>query len=94
MLIEFKSTASGNIVMFEMDGKEILTIVGKDETRGIITVAQMPAAQAALLAACAADKVSQRIQKSGRIGLSQRALPLIEMIERSLKENAPITWGV
>jgi hypothetical protein len=97
MLITFKSSAGGNVVMFEKDGGDILRIVGKNagDAQGILTVDQMPAALAALQAASAADKAGRREPESRHeIGLSQRTVPLIELIERSLKENAPITWGV
>lgn len=101
MLITFKSSAGSNIVMFEKNGEEILRIVGKSagDAQGILTVEQMPAALAALQEACAADKArlldrEQASRNEIEIGLSQRAVPLVQLIERSLQENAPITWGV
>lgn len=97
MPITFKSSASGDVVMLAKNGEEILRIVGKNagDAQGILTVAQMPAALAALQAASAVDKARRREPADRHeIGLSQRAVPLIELIERSLKENAPITWGV
>ena len=106
MLVTFKSAASGNLVMFERNGKEILPLLCKnpEEARGIVTVEQLPAAIAALRTAIAADKVRQTGQpadkndaESGvdrKINLSQRALPLLEMLERSLQDREPVTWGV
>ena len=53
MLFEFKSRATGSVVMTSDVGKKVLPLIGKSpEPRGIITVGQMPAAIAALEAAC------------------------------------------
>ena len=105
MLVTFKSAASGNLVMFERNGKEILPLLGKnpEEARGIVTVEQLPAAIAALRTAIAADKARQAGQpadgkdaESGgdrKVSLSQRALPLLDLFERSLQESEPVTWG-
>jgi len=105
MLVTFKSAASGDLVMFERNGKEILPLLGKnpEEARGIVTVEQLPAAIAALRTAIAADKARQAGQPADendtetgvdrKINLSQRALPLLEMLERSLQEREPVTWG-
>lgn len=44
MLINFKSPASGDVVMFEKNARELLLALGKqpDEAKGVITVAQLP----------------------------------------------------
>ena len=53
MLFEFKSRATGSVVMTGDVGKKVLPLIGKSaDPQGIITVAQMPAAIAALEAAC------------------------------------------
>ena len=46
MLIVFKSAASGDLITFEKNAKEMLDVLGKDrnEGKGIITLAQLPAA--------------------------------------------------
>ena len=46
MLITFNSAAAGNIIMFQSDAENILTLLGKDisQAKGILTVEQMPAA--------------------------------------------------
>ena len=105
MLVTFKSAASGNLVMFERNGKEILPLLGKnpEAARGIVTVEQLPAAIAALRTSIAADKARQAGQPANendaetgvdrKINLSQRALPLLEMLERSLQDREPVTWG-
>ncbi len=53
MLFEFKSRATGSVVMTSDVGKRVLPLIGKTpDPQGIITVSQMPAAIAALEAAC------------------------------------------
>ena len=53
MLFEFKSRATGSVVMTSDVGKRVLPLIGKTpDPKGIITVSQMPAAIAALEAAC------------------------------------------
>ena len=106
MLITFKSPASGDVIMFEKNGKEMLTVLGKDpaDPKGIFTVEQLPAAIATLKDAIAADKARQAEKaeadeteaKPGGGGVSffQRAVPLLEILERSLKDKHPVTWGV
>ena len=52
MLFEFRSRATGSVTMIGEVGKKVLAVIGKDaDPQGIITVAQMPAAIAALEAA-------------------------------------------
>ena len=53
MLIIFKSPASGDVIMFEKNGKEMLSVLGKDpaDAKGIVTVEQLPGAIAAVRAA-------------------------------------------
>lgn len=106
MLITFKSAASGDVMMFGENGKELLGLMGKDpnDDKGIVTVEQLPHAIAALRAAVEADKAANREQperdegderQSGiSVQLAQRALPLLELLERSLAEQTPVTWGV
>jgi hypothetical protein len=108
MLIIFKSPASGDVIMFGKNGKEMLEVLGKDkeDAKGIFTVEQLPAAIDTLKAAIAADKARQTDKdddnedeqdvKPGGGGVSffQRAVPLLELLERSLKDKVPVTWGV
>lgn len=106
MLITFKSAASGDVMMFEENGKELLSVLGKDPDadKGIVTVEQLPRAIAALRAAIEGDRSTKRElpdadvdgdrQADDRIQLAQRALPLLELLERSLVDKVPVTWGV
>ena len=53
MLFEFKSRATGSVVMTADVGTKVLPLIGKTpDPKGIITVDQMPGAIAALEAAC------------------------------------------
>ena len=108
MLIIFKSPASGDVIMFEKNGKEMLGVLGKDpaDAKGIVTVEQLPGAIAAVRNAIDADKA--RLAESaataedegdakpagGGVSFFQRAVPLLDLLERSLKDKVPVTWGV
>lgn len=108
MLFEFRSSATGTIVMTSKVGTEVLAIIGKDpEPKGIITVAQIPAAIAALQQA--ADREPPPPPEAAQpdpagdeddtpreafVSLKQRVFPLIEMLERAHAAEVDVTWGV
>ncbi|MFY9328375.1 MAG: DUF1840 domain-containing protein [Georgfuchsia sp.] len=104
MLIIFKSRASGDVIMLENNGKEMLSVLGKDSTdvKGIITVEQLPNAITTLKAAIKADearlKEPENKEEEGESGscvhLFQRALPLLELLERSMTDKTPVIWGI
>ena len=108
MLIIFKSPASGDVIMFEKNGKEMLGVLGKDpaDAKGIVTVEQLPGAIAAVRNAIDADKAhlaesaaatedeGDAKPAGGGVSFFQRAVPLLELLERSLKDKVPVTWGV
>ena len=110
MLITFKSTASNDVLMFDTAAKDFLRCIGKapDETTGIITVDQLPAAIDSVRAAIAADKTQPPTaadpaekdvagaddEHDERVGFGQRAVPMLELMERALAEGAPVVWGV
>ena len=78
MLFEFKSRATGNVVMTSDVGKKVLPLIGKSpEPKGIITVEQMPTAIAALEAACKREtQLAQAAKdKARRGGTSDPASP-------------------
>jgi hypothetical protein len=79
------------------------------DPRGIVTVEQLPDAIARLREAIEADRArrsqptpeeEEAARETGQTGmaapvsLAQRAYPLLEMLEYSLKEQKPVTWGV
>ena len=104
MLIIFKSSASADVVIFEENAKQILSVIGNDlaTAQGIITVERLPDAISKIKAAIANDKLIPSKQKkpeeeaeSGQdVSFSQRALPFLELLESSLEEKMPITWGI
>ncbi len=110
MLVTFKSKASGDVIMFGDVAHRMMEIMGKEAGgQGIVTVEKLPEAIALLKAAAAADREAKRSLKeedlpqleaaadgSQRpfVSLSQRAMPLIELLERSLKKQVPVVWGV
>ena len=101
MLFEFKSKATGNLIMTDAVGRQALDVIGKTASvAGIITVAEMPAALQALKQAVGVSKsIGQGAgQDEGTeeptVPLASRLLPLIEMIERSQKGGEDIVWGV
>lgn len=105
MPITFKSKASGDVIMLDESGKEMLSLLGKDanESKGIFSLDQLSSAIMTLKQAIAADKalpqpkaeaVGSRDDPEIGVRLYQRALPLIELMERALQEKTYVTWGV
>ena len=109
MLIVFKSKAAGDVMMFGDVAHSLMEIMGKSpDPKGIVTVEQLPDAIARLKAAVAQDKaekpvvdhderVFEKTPEGGKrehVSLARRAVPLIELLEYSLKEEVPVTWGV
>lgn len=109
MLIVFKSKAFAEVVMAERNGKEMLAILGKspDDSRGVVSVEQLPDAIETLktliegrrairlaLAKAAGDHRGDEVDDIDAIDISQRSLPLLELLEHSRQEKLPVTWGV
>ena len=110
MLITFKSKASGDVIMFGDVAKRLMKVMGKSpEDQGIVTVEQLSDALARLKATVAEDKANQaptekdeqpKIEKTPEggqrdyVSLARRAVPLIELLEYSLKAKVPVVWGV
>jgi hypothetical protein len=109
VIVTFRSPASGDVIMFGDVAHRLMQVMGKDATpEGIITVEQLPDAIARLRAAMEADKAmrkgvadedgpaSEAAPGGGErpyVSLAQRAAPLIELLEWSLKKKKPATWG-
>lgn len=109
-MYKFKSPATGDLIMLEPNGRQILTILGRtdpeSQAQGILLPEHMPAAIAALETAIQADEdhkaqVIQEALAKGEapprfegISLRHRALPFIEMIKRCQKAEKEIVWGV
>jgi Fe-S cluster assembly ATPase SufC len=105
MLYEFKSKATGNVVMTGPIAERLLAIVGREPAaKGIFTVEQMPEAIAALQAAVERERAEssqteaeadERTREAMRsVSLAQRAWPLIDMLRTAHAAKQPVTWGV
>jgi hypothetical protein len=105
MIVTFKSPAAGDVIMFGDVAQQMMKIMGKDASeKGIVTVEQLPEAIARLRAAIAADKAQRagvaeddQPLEPGRqinVNLAQRAVPLLDLLEWSLKKRKSVTWGV
>ena len=106
MLYEFKSKATGPVVMTGPVAERLLGIVGKTPGRqGIFTVEQMEPAIAALQAAIDREKAEGPVQEDDDpdrrppeatrpVTLAQRAWPLMDMLRTAHKAGQPVTWGV
>jgi hypothetical protein len=106
MLYKFKSQAAPDVVMLEAAARRVLDIIGKDPGgSGIITVSQIPSAIEALQRAVAQDEAQRQAEpvvgedrddhglvNGDPIHLRQRVWPLVEMLQRSLAEDKPVTW--
>ena len=108
MLYKFKSRAAADLIMLEPHGRQIVSIMGKTPgASGIVTVAQIPAAIAALEAAVADEEAGVQAQaaeegdyadaaeqRKDAVRLRQRVVPLIEMLKRSAAADVDVVWGV
>lgn len=107
-MYKFKSHATGDLIMLEPNGRQMLTIIGKLDlatpSKGILLPQEMSAAIAALQAAIAEDD-ARRLQAEPPdthdepllpegIPLRQRAIPLIKMLLRSQSAVTEVVWGV
>ena len=109
-IVTFKSAASADVIYFGDVARYMMELMGKEaDEKGIVTVEQLPDAIARLKAAIADDKVRHRqivqteepqteaAEGGGtrpRVSLTQRALPLLAMLEESLAGKKPVVWGV
>lgn len=103
-MITFRSEVGPDIMMFDEVAHRMMDIMGKGKTdRGVITVDQLPAVIARLKTAATLDKAQhgdplddedEESEAARPVGLSQRIVPLIELLEISLARQKPVTWGV
>lgn len=105
MIYKFRSKAAGDVVMLGANGDQLLRALGREPApQGIIEVAAMPAAIAALERAVAEEEArggggegddnGDEPHASRGIGLRQRVWPMVEMMRRSQTAGEPIVWGV
>ncbi len=96
MIYKFKSKVAGDVIMLQSHGDQLLTLIGRQPAaKGIIEVADMPAAIEALHnAAAQAGAPAEDANGERGVGLRQRVWPMIQMMERSHAAGEPIVWGV
>ncbi len=107
MLYRFKSKAGADVVMLADAGDALLRLLGRQPTpQGVFERADLPALIRMLEDGVAADEAQfQRTVDEARaageplprrqgVTLRQRAWPLHELMQRSLKEDADVVWGV
>jgi hypothetical protein len=106
---EFKSKATGRLVLMGPSGERLLRVIGKEPSdTGMIAPAAMPTAIAAI--ATAIEQEEEQPQRSAANGalvtdandasrgdgvtLRQRAWPLVEMMKQAHRDGEVIVWGV
>ena len=105
MIYKFRSKAAGDTMMLGPQGDQFLRAVGREpSSKGIIEVAAMPAALAALQQAIEQDDAARAqqtddealLEAAGQdpIGLRRRLWPMVEMIRRAQAADEPVVWGV
>lgn len=104
MLVRFLSSETGEILMFAEAARPLLQAIGKATTaRGTFTLAEMAAAVQCLREAAKSDVPPEQDdderdatgkKKEPIVTLSQRAWPLMDMLERTSKggPKANIVW--
>jgi hypothetical protein len=104
MIYKFKSKAAADLIMTGPVGDRMLTLIGKGPAaKGIVEVAELPAAIQALERAVAAeapqgagDEEDGGAPAAGgdAVSLRRRMWPMVEMMKRAQSGNEPIVWGV
>jgi hypothetical protein len=97
MLVRFDSKA-GSITMFGEVAVDLLKLMGQSGALpGAILAADIPAAVERLRRGveqqpASPDKADEKDQAEPKVGLRQRAFPLIELLERAAKRGADVIW--
>lgn len=110
MIYKFKSKVTGDLIMLQANGEAILKIIGKSDPsqlkQGILLPQDMPSAMTALQQAVAleeqdraeqaglAQESGQRPPAAPAVGLRQRSLPFVQMLQRCQAANKEVVWGV
>jgi len=105
MLYKFKSKNTGDFIMLEPHGRQVLEIIGKEAgPKGIILPEHIPAALLALQAAIAAEELlepqqqlapnAEQKSQSPAIALRHRALPFMQMLDACHRQGDSVMWGV
>jgi hypothetical protein len=107
MLYRFKSKAGADVIMMADSADAVLRLMGREPAQqGILELADLPGLIQALEAGVAADEAQfqraiDEAKAAGQppprrqgVSLRQRAWPLHELMQRSLKEKTEVVWGV
>lgn len=107
MLYRFKSKAGADVIMMAESADAVLRLMGRDPApQGILELAHLPQLLQALESGVAADEAQfqravddakaagQAAPRRQGVSLRQRAWPLHELMQRSLKDQVDVVWGV
>ena len=107
MLYRFKSKAGADVIMMADSADAVLRLMGREPAQqGILEVSSLPSLIQALEAGVAADEAQfqrsvdeakaagQPAPRRQGVTLRQRAWPLHELMQRSLKDKVDVVWGV
>lgn len=107
MLYRFKSKAGADVIMMADSADAVLRLMGREPApQGILELADLPTLIQALEAGVTADEAQfqravdeakaagQPAPRRQGVSLRQRAWPLHELMQRSLKEKTDVVWGV
>ncbi len=107
-LVTFRSRAAADVTMLSDHAQALLSIIGKAlGERGVITADQLPGALSALKAAIGRENAApaeaetrdgsnddEGARGEPPVRLSQRAWPLVDLLERADRAHADVLWGV
>jgi Domain of unknown function (DUF1840) len=103
MLYKFKSKATGDLIMLEQHGNQVLRIIGKEPApKGILLCNDMPQALSDLQDAIdEQEELAREREARGESGdnaelvtLRQRAVPFMDMLRRCIHNECDVVWGV
>ena len=110
MLFKFKSQAASDLIMLEADARKLLQIMlGHDPVKGIVQAQDIPRCISALQEAVLQDEAARKRHADkvadadsddsdgvvlDAVRLSQRATPMLKLLERSQAEASDVVWGV
>lgn len=96
MIVKFHSSASADLTLFGEVATDMLKIMGHSGTiPGAFQSQDLPNALAKLEKAVAASKADDAVQvpdEEFKPGLSQRALPVINLLKKAIEANADVMW--
>ena len=105
MIYQFRSKAGPDVIMLTDLTQRIFDILGRPlETRGILTVEQLPALIITLETAILKDledrakrttadqENTEKPKLADRLG--QRAYPFLELMKQARAKDEPVMWGV